>query len=565
MYFKHILILIISSFLHFAFGLSAQAESDFPTRSYGLTEDVLDYVVEDFDGDGVNDLAYIAYGKDILFVKMGKSPGEFYPVEERPFLSFARSIEAGGVNNDGIIDIVAVISGGVRTLLGIGDGTFNEVISLDEPMWGGQLHLADLNNDSYLDAVVDTVDVRVYLGEGNGRFSEPFVIETDENHSELSIGDVAGDTELDIVVSISNGLYILVGLGNGDFEDVRVIDTDVATMFPDQLVLFDSDSNGKQEILVHNQQTIQSYSLELINDTLEVAEGIFLENARGLGNFKIVDLNNDEQMDIIIHHELFVDIYLGSPEGGFEEPSYYHASTYGPMRIVDFNLDGNLDLVQLSGSEDILVVTYGKGDGELYLENKYPPLLSYVERFLLEDINGDSQLDLITINDIEGKIYLGDGEGDFELDPFMSLTQTICAVGDLNGDTFKDIVVSDVFDLTISTLLNNGDGTFETAPPVDIFIPAGYSLLEDMNGDGKLDLVYVTFDAFNPNALNDSIVIMLGNGDGTFQTPTTEESLFSLGEHPNKIAIGDINNDEIPDVVSSNNSPPWSINIKRSW
>jgi hypothetical protein len=103
------------------------------------------------------------------------------------------------------------------------------------------------------------------------------------------------------------------------------------------------------------------------------------------------------------------------------------------------------------------------------------------------------------------------------------------AVGDFNGDGTFDLAVAGYITNTISVLLGNGDGTFQAH--VDYATgsdrPQGVAVA-DFNGDGKLDLA-VTHQY-------DTITVLLGNGDGTFQ-PAVNVGAFAVG------AVGDFNRD----------------------
>jgi hypothetical protein len=67
-----------------------------------------------------------------------------------------------------------------------------------------------------------------------------------------------------------------------------------------------------------------------------------------------------------------------------------------------------------------------------------------------------------------------------------------------------------------SVLLGNGDGTFQSAVSYLLLQPEALTV-GDFDGDGKLD--------FAANQLGEGVWVVLGNGDGTFQTPLWSEPL----------------------------------------
>ena len=116
-------------------------------------------------------------------------------------------------------------------------------------------------------------------------------------------------------------------------------------------------------------------------------------------------------------------------------------------------------------------------------------------------------------------------------------------LADVNNDGRLDILTVNKGDNTISILLNNGDGTFQP----QIVIPTGTRpsdvAVADLNGDGIPDLIF-------SNYADDTISVALGNGNGTFQTPTVYPANQGPGfAGPAGIAVADLNGDGIPDLI----------------
>src|SRR5205807_1525829 len=118
------------------------------------------------------------------------------------------------------------------------------------------------------------------------------------------------------------------------------------------------------------------------------------------------------------------------------------------------------------------------------------------------------------------------------------------AVGDFNGDGRPDLAVANYSSNTVSVLLGNSDGTFQ---PALTFATAGfnpeYVAVGDVNRDGRLDLAV----AHSGSTLG-TVAVLLGNGDGTFQAPRN----FSTGQGSLSVAVGDVNGDGQPDVAVAN-------------
>jgi Bacterial Ig-like domain (group 3)/FG-GAP-like repeat len=136
------------------------------------------------------------------------------------------------------------------------------------------------------------------------------------------------------------------------------------------------------------------------------------------------------------------------------------------------------------------------------------------------------------------------------------------AAADLNGDGKIDVVVANWCytggpcnynegdNAAVGVLLGNGDGTFQS--PATYFSGGGEAYgvaVGDVNGDKKPDIVIANACAGVGNCASGTVGVLLGNGNGTFQPAQT---FGSGGFYATGVTIGDVNGDKKPDVIVSN-------------
>ena len=296
------------------------------------------------------------------------------------------------------------------------------------------------------------------------------------------------------------------------------------------------------------------------------------------------DFNGDGKLDLaFIAYVTISDssstfqacIELGNGDGSFQPPNCTAVTPPGagqsesPHWLVaaDFNGDGNLDLALSNGYDgtNTISIFLGNGDGTLRVPHSFPAGPPVPLSLSVADFNGDGKLDLAVLNqetttsgDIS--ILLGNGDGTFQepLEYALPFTPEPLVVGDFNRDGTLDLAFANTNPAVVYVGLGNGDGTFQTPQEVANLIeyPSGNIATADFNGDGKLDLVLPTINSSGTVA---DIVVMLGNGDATFQPPVTYPIPYVAYGYP---VVADVNADGKPDLLVA----PWnedsnSVNI----
>lgn len=158
----------------------------------------------------------------------------------------------------------------------------------------------------------------------------------------------------------------------------------------------------------------------------------------------------------------------------------------------------------------------------------------------------------VLLNDGTGKLkHSYNNRSAVGSEPTVSYIQA----SDVNGDGAPDIVAADTKNNTFLIFLNKGDGTFADAGSVAAGSSSGAKLaglaVADVNVDGKLDVVTVA-RAGNAESTTLSLRTFPGNGDGTFGTQEPVETSLSGGfalPPGRNVSIADMNKDSKPDVV----------------
>jgi hypothetical protein len=613
-------------------------------------------VVGDFNGDGKLDIAITSWGvtagvagasTSVLSILLGNGDGTFQPHVDTVIPVTPYAIAVGDLNHDGKLDVIVGASAPnttpqVSILLGNGNGTFQAHVDYTigslqtvgaSPI---SIAVADLNRDNNLDVIADIADGTVVLfGNSDGSLQPPI---TYPNPSGLSLRKTAARATPKSISPLTwGGLQMLAvgdfnGDGKPDFADVTIDGAEVRLNAGDgtlqantdypcvshvsgnaMITARDINGDGNLDLVVENQDD-QSVSLmfgkgdgtfqpcinyatgansavvvgdfngdgrlDLATDTsllLNNGDGTFPVNRKfftgGSAAVVIADFNGDGIPDLATANSPLclcvysdtVSVLLGNGDGTYRPHLDSNAGSVQHLAAGDFNGDGRLDLVAASIFDKDINVLLGNGDGTFKAPVSYPTP-SNAWSSAIADFNKDGKLDIAVANSSTAavSIFLGNGDGTFRprIDLPTAYGTLFIGVGDFDGDGNPDIAAAGVADILgqtpgqVSVLLGNGDGTFQTHRDYAVGQAIGLAIA-DFNNDGKQDLVVAngfprcTLDQYgDPHfCVDDSNVsVLLGNGDGTFKSAVN----YDTQNGPFVVAVGDLNGDGILDIVTGN-------------
>lgn len=323
----------------------------------------------------------------------------------------------------------------------------------------------------------------------------------------IVLADFNGDTILDIASMLSqfDSVAVLFGNGNGTFTTPVNYPGGTSAR---GMVSADFDGDGDNDLALANQSRTYTVLLNNGNGTFAapVIDTISTSIVCWATSITTFDYNLDSIPDLAITSNQTttpgVHLLRGLGNGTFARSEYYGMGrNTQSMVATDLNNDRFPDMVGTNvfpASVDIVTKYLNDTMGSFYIAQGWDTVGDNIGDIVSADFNSDGNMDLVvTDNPRNGEIFLGNGNGS----------------------------------LALPTTIDMG-----------LAAGTGFMLTEDFNGDGHDDLVAV-------GRFNDTLVVLLGHGDGTFSSTPYHKNIYGISS----IATGDVNGDGAIDIVTSNN------------
>ena len=339
----------------------------------------------------------------------------------------------------------------VNVVLTYPDGS----LASGEPYLAGNgpyaISVGNVDSDSALDLVVANVgdmsepgsSISVFHNTGDGDFYAPVDFETGSLPQAVKLADMNGDTWLDAVVASTSLVSVLPNDHNGSFG-ARLDSPGILS--PRDLVTGDFNGDLKPDVAV------VSWNADTLTVLLNSGTGLLTTNATyptGRTPYAVVtaDFNRDGRLDLAVNNSEYntstVSVFINTGNGNFLSKVDYNTGR-SPTSLVatDLNQDGLVDLATANLDDNTVSVLRGLGNGKFQAKVDY---MSGVEPTWLKavDLDNDGLTDLAVAHYgmLSTLINTGSGfSGPFAYDARL-FTNSLEA-GDLDGDGRSDLVTT---------------------------------------------------------------------------------------------------------------------------
>lgn len=320
----------------------------------------------DFNNDGNVDIA-VTSGY-VIETFLGDGAGSFgnrIEIPEDDGITSAASIDSADINNDGYDDLIIGNWHTINFYESNGDGTFKSPIKMSNN-YVTKVRLADINSDGNVDLIVLARDesfnyiVQTLNGDGSGSFATPVTYLSKVTNFEIR--DISGDGHLDIVgvQFYDDKISTFINDGSGGFSNHTEISSGAD---PSGVNLIDYDKDGDLDAAVAGRdKKLTIFANDGSGNLSSSTEVVLNSNLAYVFDVEVLDFDNDGNDDVIISHDHSDDISVvyGNGDSTFQVPVVYEQEGDSHQILVsDLNNDGKEDF--------ILTNSIPSQDGELLI------------------------------------------------------------------------------------------------------------------------------------------------------------------------------------------------------
>lgn len=243
----------------------------------------------------------------------------------------------------------------------------------------------------------------------------------------------------------------------------------------------------------------------------------------------VANVGGDLRDDILVVDNInnVVNVYINDGTGKFPNPPTAFSVGNGPVAVVtgDVNFDGFLDMVTANNAASSVTVRLGDGDGNFNDPRDFSVTGGPTALVIADLKNVRNRPDLAVISGQTLTLLSGNGDGTFT--PFSPGTVTLpgsgaagIVAGLFNSDTNIDLAISLASSNQVVVLLGNGNGTFQAPEIYNVCAQPTGIVSAAFDTPGIYDLATVCVDAF----VDQNVAILFGDGDGEFEQNDTPSS-----------------------------------------
>jgi Ca2+-binding RTX toxin-like protein len=308
---------------------------------------------------------------------------------------------AADLNGDGVSDVIAANSGEISTLIGNGNGTFQNTQSTPGPgTFISAIAAGDLNGDARAEVVATSSANRawVYPGNGDGTFGAPGGPNTGANPQDVVLANVDNDGDLDIITADLGSQRASVFLNNGSGSFTPAPNVPTLGNQPSDVVAADFNGDGNVDLAISAKGGMEgiSYAEGNGNGTFDPAVSVPVTAPEHL---VAADFNGDGRADMATARRDVGDVVVvarNAANTGFDAPVIEDVGP-GPgqperLATADLDGDGDPDLAVPHTAGRVVVLIGGAGSD--FSIGSQEPVAQDPHEVAAADFNRDGNPDL---------------------------------------------------------------------------------------------------------------------------------------------------------------------------